>query len=254
MIRIRELPRLIKYKLIRLFGPQAILVDGVFIPAQHLRAGGYKLRGNKFLLSARREAQRLKDHFGLSEKTKILEIGCGAGRLPIGIISNNFRINSYRGVDVIKFNIDWCKKYIAKKYPSFNFFRLDLKNARYNPNGKPMTGKFLPFNDTFDIIYLYSVFSHMKTEDIEAYLSEFQRLLSPGGKIFLTAFIENDVPDMTENPSNYREDWQNQPLHCVRYEKNYFESMLKKFGFAIDRLEHGEEDDGLSGVYMSRIG
>ena len=110
----------------------------------------------------------------------------------------------------------------------------------------------LPFNNReFDIIYLYSIFSHMTTEDVTAYLNEFKRLLAPSGKIFLTAFIEQNVQPMTINPPDYRRNWQG-PLHCVRYDKNFFISLLGENGFKIDRFDYEKETDGQSGLYISR--
>jgi len=49
---------------------------------------------------------------------------------------------------------------------------IDVENTRYNPEGEKFSEKFkLPFDDhSFDIIYLYSVFSHMTDQDIIIYL------------------------------------------------------------------------------------
>ena len=61
----------------------------------------------------------------------------------------------------------------------------------------------IPISDRqFDIIYLFSVFSHMTSDEVQLYMGEFQRLLAPSGKMFLTAFVEEAVPDMTINPKD----------------------------------------------------
>jgi hypothetical protein len=50
------------------------------------------------------------------------------------------------------------------------------------------------------------------------------------GYVYLTAFIEENVPDVVENPENYL-GVSSGRLHRVRYEKGYFASLVKKAGF-----------------------
>jgi len=220
------------------------------IPAKYLRFGGTNFAHDEsFLSSGEDEAIRLQREFGIHKGSAVLDIGCGPGRLPIGILSKIGELRAYRGIDVSDAPIEWCKKYIEKKYPTFQFLKINAKNERYNPTGTEQIK--LPFTDqAFDIIYLYSVFSHMKTPDIKAYLSEFKRLLKPTGKVFLTAFTEEFVPDMEENPPNYKTGWKG-ALHCVRYEKNCFNKLISDHGFKVDKYEYGVETDGQSGFYLS---
>ena len=252
MISIRRAKKLIKIKLIRWFGPKVTYISGVPVPPQDLRSGGPQFTGENFMVSARNEAQRLVNYFNISPESSILDVGCGAGRLAIGLIADDIKISSYEGVDVMEPVIRWCQKYITPEYPAFNFTRINIKNSRYNPSGQIITDQFrLPLDQEFDLIYLYSVFSHMDIHDIRSYLGEFNRLLAPNGNIFLTAFIETNVPPMTINPPNYRLNWSGM-LHCVRYDKSYFELVLKEYGFVVDKFEYGSEVDGQSGVYIKR--
>lgn len=90
----------------------------------------------------------------------------------------------------------------------------------------------------------------MVISDIEMYLKDFSRLLRPKGKVFLTAFVEDSVPDISINPEGY---WlvPSGPLHCVRYQKSFFESLLAKQGFNIDVFHYGAETDGQSAYGLS---
>jgi ubiquinone/menaquinone biosynthesis C-methylase UbiE len=129
-----------------------------------------------------------------------------------------------------------------------------VKNPRYNPKGATIGIDFkLPFDDNeFDIIYLYSVFSHMTTDDVEVYLKEFKRLLTRSGKIFLTAFIADGVSDMTINPPDYQlKNWSG-PLHCVRYNKDFFSALLAENDFVLDRIDYEQETNGQSALYISK--
>ena len=91
----------------------------------------------------------------------------------------------------------------------------------------------------------------MVVDDIRLYLREFGRLLAEGGAIFVTAFIEESVPDMTENPSNYRRKWTGD-LHCVRLSRLFWERLLRESELRITQLTYESETDGKSGVYISR--
>ena len=184
---------------------------------------------------------------------RLLEIGCGAGRLPIGLLGSDVAVDEYWGVDVREDVVRWCQRHITARNPSFHFVHVDAQNARYDPDGRAIGNDFrLPVESgSFDVIYLYSVFSHMLSDDVRAYLSEFDRLLGPDGRVFFTGFVEDNVPDASVNPGNYRMAWHG-PLHCVRYERSYLEELAAEAGSRIDRLDHAIETDGQSGLYMTR--
>lgn len=241
-------------KMTKLFVRDTARYRGINLPAKHLRFCGIEFKDDEFfLVSAMKEADRLAENFGLTADTRLLDVGCGVGRLPIGILNQIGEIRHYRGVDVSQRSIRWCRRHIARKHPSFQFVHLDVYNPRYNPSGRPIDVDFrLPFIDhEFDIIYAYSVFSHMTEKDVQAYLKEFRRLLSPAGKMFLTAFIKEGVPNMTINPEGYGLRWTG-PLHCVRYNRDFFEGLLKESGFILDYFEYATETDDQSGLYISR--
>lgn len=239
----------------RIFGPQFVVYQDTVLPAKYWRFCGPEFsQDGYFLASAIAEAQRLINSFGLTANSSVLDIGCGFGRLPIGLVKQVENLHQYVGIDVSKKAIRWCQRFITTRQPNFQFIHIDVKNTRYNPRGQAINTAFqLPFADqSFDIIYLYSVFSHMGLEDVRVYLQEFRRLLKLSGKIFLTTFIETAVPDFTVNPENYRtEKWQG-PLHCVRFNKTYFANLLAEYGFQIDRFDYEAEANGQSGVFISR--
>jgi len=240
--------------ILRIAKPDATSYDGITIPIADMRFGGKNFNDDAdFVITAEKEALRLIDDFGLTKESTLLEIGCGTGRLPIGIMRTIGKVKTYEGIDVSDAAIDWCKRHIEQDHPEFQFTLIDVKNDRYNPEGSDISEEFrLPIDDTqFDIVYLYSVFSHMELEDCKAYLKEFARVLKPGGKVFLTTFIEEDVPDFEVNPKDYRTDWKG-ALHCVRFDKKFFENLITEYGFQIDTFNYAKETDGQTGVYLTR--
>ena len=233
--------------------PESVQYEGALLPAKHLRFGGRNyLRDRDFLGSARDEADRLIRHLKLSSESVVLDLGCGVGRLPIGLLKQVSPVKAYWGVDVNENAIQWCQRRVTARDERFQFLHLNIHNERYNPKGTIRAADLkLPFETgTFDVVYLYSVFSHLKADDIKAYLKEFSRLLKPSGRIFLTAFLEDGVPAMEENPEGYGRSWVG-PLHCVRYSKSFFETMVNENGFRIDRFDYARETNGQSGAYLS---
>jgi len=239
---------------IKNFLPDHIEYNGLTLPAKHFRLCGLEFRDDAYYVnSTQAEADRLVQHFGLNLSSRVLDVGCGMGRLPTGIIQRVGDIQNYMGIDVMRRPINWCQKYIGSQHPNFHFVHIDVTNQLYNPSGQNINADFrLPSEaQSFDIIYLYSVFSHMTTEHLRQYVKEFQRLLAPSGGVFLTAFIEENVPDMTVNPENYRMKW-SAPLHCVRYNRAFFESILTENKLRIRRFDYEKEADGQSGIYIER--
>lgn len=230
----------------------ALRCQGVTLPARRLRYCGPEFQDDAYYLaSAIREADRLVDVFGLGSESRLLDVGCGVGRLATGILRRVGELRAYVGVDVSKEAVRWCRRHIARRHPRFRFLHLDVQNLRYNPDGIAVAHDFrLPFEDeAFDLVYAYSVFSHLPAEHANIYLRELRRLLAPEGRVFLTAFLEEGVPAVSVNPEGYRREWSG-PLHCVRYEQNFFEGMLAKHGLALSRFEYGRETDGQSALYV----
>jgi SAM-dependent methyltransferase len=226
---------------------------GQTIPARRLRFGGaHFARDEDFVHSGEEEAKRLTVWCGLGAQSRVLDVGCGPGRLPIGILRTAGDIAAYRGIDVSRTPIEWCSRHIQLAHPSFQFLHINVRNDRYNPSGESLNDRFrLPFpSGSFDIIYLYSVFSHMGTEDVQRYLREYARLLAPDGSVFLTAFVEEAVPSMEENPQGYGNLQWKGALHCVRFESGFFAALVRGAGLQIVRQSHGTETDGQSAFLL----
>jgi SAM-dependent methyltransferase len=232
----------------RRFAGDHVTLGSSVLPAKHLRLGGAEFKDDSyFLASAKAEADRLRVHCHYVSGQSVLDVGCGVGRLPIGILAQAKSLSGYVGVDVDPAVISWCEKYLKS---GASFHAVNVLNQRYNPGGAALSGNFhFPFRDhSFDVLYLYSVFSHMLPDDINVYLAEFHRLMKTTGTLFFTAFAEDGVPDVSENPPDYRMRWSS-PLHCVRYEKSFLTRLLARQGFRISRFDYAQETDGQSAFY-----
>jgi ubiquinone/menaquinone biosynthesis C-methylase UbiE len=86
----------------------------------------------------------------------------------------------------------------------------------------------------------------MLTTDVDTYLAEIARLVRPGGRVVVTAFVEDGVPDETENPPEYGPlAWAGR-LHCVRYDTGYLTGIIERSGFRVLSIDHATETDGQS--------
>jgi ubiquinone/menaquinone biosynthesis C-methylase UbiE len=130
---------------------------------------------------------------GLTKSDRILDVGCGIGRMAVPLIAYLDEKGVYEGFDIVAEGIDWCDKNITRKYPNFRFRVADIYNKQYNPRGKVASSEYVfPYEDRyFDIVFLGSVFTHMRPKDTTHYIREIGRVLKVGGRCFVTFFLLN---------------------------------------------------------------
>lgn len=170
----------------RLTPPQRLIYVG---------AGSYRVfteLGDKF-------ARFCIEQGGLRPDHRILDVGCGIGRVAIPLARHLGAgryldaTGSYEGIDIVPHGIEWCEKNITPRFPNFHFQLADVYNQFYNPAGRNQAREYrFPFSDgEFDFVYLCSVFTHMKRDEMTTYLREVVRVLKPAGRCVITFFLLN---------------------------------------------------------------
>lgn len=150
--------------------------------------GDYEAVGNEFL-----------GHFrtlgGLEPEHRVLDVGCGIGRMAVPLTRYLTPAGSYDGFDIVPHGIAWCRRRISRRFPNFRFELADLRNNDYNPEGALTAAQFrFPYPDgAFDFVFLTSVFTHMLPAEVENYLRETARVLAPQGRCLVTWFLLNDA-------------------------------------------------------------
>lgn len=125
---------------------------------------------------------------------KVLDVGCGIGRIARPLTGYLTDSAEYRGFDIVKEGILWCQQNITPRFPNFEFKLSDVYNKYYNPTGTVRACDYkFPFDDGyFDFVFLTSVFTHMLPEDVENYLCEISRVLKKHSTCTITFFLLND--------------------------------------------------------------
>jgi cyclopropane fatty-acyl-phospholipid synthase-like methyltransferase len=189
---------------------------------------------------------------GLKEHHRILDIGCGIGRLAVPLTKFLSTQGSYEGFDIVKMGIGWCNKHITASNHNFRFLHIDLKNKLYNMGTDAKAEDFIfPYSDDeFDQIVLTSVFTHMMPKDVDNYLAQISRVMKPDGKCLATFFIINEkVKNLMQNRKtgfNFPYAYGNYYLlnkdveeADVAFEENYLLSLLDKNNLKADSMDYG---------------
>ncbi|MDJ1159984.1 class I SAM-dependent methyltransferase [Chelatococcus sp. SYSU_G07232] len=187
----------------------------------------------------------------LKPTERVLDIGCGIGRMAVPLTQYlEGEGAAYEGVDPVAEGIAWCTRTITPVYPNFRFCRVDVAHPLYNPQGQ-LAGEevVLPFPDAgFDFAMMVSVATHLPLAEIGAYAREVARVLAPGGRLFLTAFLvapgdparETARPRFLpgEAPGTWIGDPQ-APLAAIGFDIGLVEDALEAAGLVIRQVELG---------------
>lgn len=161
------------------------------------KKGDIFIGSGDFIAQGEKQVFYLKNYIDLKPSDSVLDIGCGIGRTAFALQNVIKKEGSYDGFDAMKKGIDWCTKNIHQKHGNFNFKYEPLKNALYNKSAEDAEFFIFPYEgNTFDKAFLFSVFTHMKINEIQNYLNEIYRTLKIGGKCLATFFIYSDQDNL----------------------------------------------------------
>lgn len=141
----------------------------------------------------------LKRLLSLRPDMKILDFGCGCGRLALPVLEYLDGSGHYLGVDIIPELVRFCRQEITPHYSNSEFWQIAGTNTHYKSwlsniashNSEIETMNAIP-DDSFDLAVAFSVFTHLKLKEIDKCLGHFSRILRPGGQIVFSSFLINN--------------------------------------------------------------
>ncbi len=191
--------------------------------------------------------------FGMTADSAVVDVGCGYGRLALGILHATDHRGPYLGFDILKPQIDWCRTAITPNFPKLRFEHFDIRNGRYNPGGmiEPTEASFPARSASTDVCALFSLCTHLYRPDIERYLDEIRRVLRPGGVAVTTWFLfdEARLPRATSAAATYpmihvldevtRYTEEGNPLRAIAYEEGAVRAMVGAARLEVLAIDRG---------------
>jgi len=142
----------------------------------------------------------MSSHIGAEDlgALDVLDVGCGF-RFTKAFVERGVPIGHYVGVDAAQEVIDFLRDNVDDA--RLEFVHLNAHNALYNPTGVPLSELTIPElqGRTFDLICLFSVFTHLAPHDYVAMLKLLRQYAKPETRLFFTVFID----ELTEGGFGY---------------------------------------------------
>jgi SAM-dependent methyltransferase len=168
-------------RLVSLRPDRPTAVDGPPLPPRRLmvRVAG-TADADWFLRSGRAAFDAIAAHVPTAELDAVLDFGCGCGRVTrywdafAGTVS---------GSDMSMKAIEWCRRNLA-------FARFE-----HNALAPPLVFE----DDSFDLVYALSVFTHLTADLQLAWRNELRRVLRPGGLLLVTTHGSSYATKLSED-------------------------------------------------------
>lgn len=181
---------------------------------------------------------------GLQPDDRVLDIGCGVGRVAIPLTRFLSATGSYDGFDVVGAAVRWCSRNITASHPRFRFEHTNLYNSFYNRRGVSAAEYRFPYADaSFDFAFATSVFTHLDRATARHYLEEAHRVIRPGGRLLGTFFVRGgEAPglDFRHRFDGYALLDANTPDAAIEFDESLlFGELLPPSQWEIVRFERG---------------
>lgn len=215
---------------------------------QKFRRNSHMVKEAGYDESAREMINLMAERLGLGDfsNTDILDVGCGT-RFSAYMINNRVPVKSYTGIDVNSEIISFLQEKATPLNARFRYAHWPVRNALYNPGGVPLSSQSsLPVTGKFDVMWLFSVFTHLDPEDASAMLRILRRHVSPKGKLVFTCRINNEVDGFVDRIPE-------QPLLRAVFSQTLMESLIVANGWYIDRFYKNDPRDFIRNYYICSV-
>lgn len=204
-------------------------LNKIIIPDNFRRGGRSQKQLSTIEDSGLELLELMQERLGLTDysQSSILDVGCGT-RLPTAILNKNIPVKKYTGMDVHKELIQFLQDQIVDD--RFEFHHLDLHNEKYNSTGQTLTLEhMLPIQDTYNVVCLFSVFTHLNPQDADCMLYMLSRYINENGKLIFTCFLDATVSGFDDRDPK-------QPLLLATYTESFMRHLIGRNGWNVEAL------------------
>ncbi len=138
----------------------------------------------------------LRRHLMLFPGSRVLDFGCGIGRVMLKLLKERPDLGGVTGVDIMPPVIAFCRDHIAPAFPQAEFQLLADRNDHYDRHIDPQAGEAMAkaefarqHSGRYGAVYAFSVFTHVDVGDFEDLLRFVASLLPTHAQFLFTAFI-----------------------------------------------------------------
>jgi SAM-dependent methyltransferase len=195
----------------------------------------------------------LIERAGLKPNGRVLDVGCGIGKMARPLTRYLDSAGNYDGFDIVPEGIRWCREEYAS-FRNFRFQLADIFNTHYRKDGEWKAAEYVfPYGDaSFDVVFLASVFTHLLPPETENYIREIARVLVPGGRCVSTFFLLNReskrrieqgrnsmaFPHAHESRQCRLAD-KRSPETAVAYEEDFVRELHERCGLGVAEISYG---------------
>lgn len=210
----------------------------------------------------------LLQRLSIGPHSKVLDFGCGIGRVALELLGRDNRAAHYVGFDIVPALVDFCRTEIAPFCPNTTFELIEGDNSHYDhfkqgvtpPRSREaLTGEY---GGQFTHAFAISVFTHLDAEQFQRELRFVASLLDDGAQFMFTAFTLTPFSrrQMTIgsqffnfDTAEYRDDGQvmvgnpADPLAFIAYDRSLIERYVDEAGLIICNVDYGQWMGGDTG-------
>jgi SAM-dependent methyltransferase len=205
-----------------------------------------------FVRSGEQTLNEIVDLCDLPADSRVLEMGCGCGRLSRAFAEYLSPEGRCEGFDVARVLIEWCRQQLEPQLPNFRFSWADVRAGGRNPEGAISGAAFrFPVSDgSFDLAVACSVFTHMLPDEIETYVAEVFRVLKTGGRCFMSVFLFDGEAESAVATGSTIFDFRHPIGPCLTFDrerpeegiacrKDWFLELIEANGFRVVAVQGG---------------
>lgn len=165
----------------------------------------------------------------------VLDVGCGT-RFTMTLINKRIPIKSYTGLEINKKIVDFFQENVTPFDDRFEYHHWDVYNDMYNTQGQSMQSYTdLPVEKKFDVIWLFSVFTHLNPDDAKTLLTLMRKRIRPNGKLFFTTHTNDHI-------EQFEDKIEEKPLLRAFFNKEYLQSLIQEAGWKVDSFNPKDGD------------